>query len=250
MAAYSNAQLESMGLEPSQGANHEFVTYSNWTTKNRMHIAIKASTAQPKKPGVAQMWRHAQGNTVVSSVYCNMGIYILKISCVVTGGATNGEDKPLADEYFLCKEEMGVWTLKYLTVSEGAHKNNSHLKQASTKDNYAIQDYNSYIPTQVLGSVEKYKTLYYNKYIGANATLTRAMMSTSWVSFKCDLQMEEDEMIDEHVKAVHDINGISAMTPAQRIQVDAKMEFSLPELQDIEIMGPDKRVSKIHEGTR
>ena len=125
MAAYSNAQLESMGLEPSQGANHEFVTYSNWTTKNWMHIAIKASTAQPKKPGVVQMWRHAQGNTVVSSVYCNMGIYILKISCVVMAGANNGEDKPLADEYFLCKEEMGVWTLKYLTVSEGSHKNNS-----------------------------------------------------------------------------------------------------------------------------
>ena len=106
MAAYSNAQLESMGLEPSQGANHEFVTYSNWTTKNRMHVAIKASSAQPKKPKVAQ------GNTVVSSVYCNMSIYILKVSCIVTEGATNGEDKPLADEYFLCKEEMGVWTLK------------------------------------------------------------------------------------------------------------------------------------------
>ena len=55
MAAYSNEQLESMGLEPSQGANHEFVTYSNWATKTQMHTAIKRSSAQPKKPGVAQM---------------------------------------------------------------------------------------------------------------------------------------------------------------------------------------------------
>ena len=108
MAAISNEQLESMGLEPPQGANHEFVNYSSWDTKNLMHDAIKASTIQPKKPGVARMWRQAQGSTVVSSVYCNMGIYILKVSCVVVKGGANDVDKALADEFFLCKEEMGV----------------------------------------------------------------------------------------------------------------------------------------------
>ena len=72
MAAISNEQLESMGLEPPQGANHEFVNYSSWDTKNLMHDAIKASTIQPKKPGVARMWRQAQGSTVVSLVYCNI----------------------------------------------------------------------------------------------------------------------------------------------------------------------------------
>ena len=245
MAVYSNTQLESMGLEPDQGANHEFVTYSDWTTKNLMHAAIKASTAQPNKPKVAQMWRHVQGNIVISSVYCNMGIYIMKISCVVTGGGLNGVDKPLADEYFLCKEEMGVWTLKYLTASEGPHKSNSHLTQASQKDNYSVPDYNSYLPTQVLGAIEKYKALYYTKYIAGNALHTHGMMEVAFLSFKCDLAMEEDEMIDEHVKEVHKVNGISAMTPVQRIEVDTKLEFTLPELQDIELMGPDKRATKI-----
>merc|ERR1712030_265164 len=182
MAAFSNTQLESIGLEPDQGNIHERITYSDWPARNCMHIAIKASTAQPNKPRVAEMWRHAKGNTVVSSVYCNMGIHIIKISCIVTGGGLNGIDKPLADEYFLCKEEMGVWTLKYLTASEGPHKNNSHLRQASTKDNYSVPDYNNYLPTQVLGAVEKYKTSFYNKYIGANTLLTHDPMSTSWIS--------------------------------------------------------------------
>ena len=61
-----------------------------------MHAAIKAQT---EKPRVAEMWRHDKGNTVVSSVYCNMGIHIIKISCIVTGGGLNGTDKPLADEF-------------------------------------------------------------------------------------------------------------------------------------------------------
>ena len=179
MATYSNEQLESMGLEASQGANHEFVNYSNWATKTLMHTAIKGSTIQPKKPGVARMWRQAQGSTVISSVYCNMGIYILKVSCIVVKGGANDVDKALADEFFLCKEEMGVWTLKYLTVSEGSHKNNVHLKQASPSETYAVKDYNKYIPTKVMESVEKYKTLYYTKYKPDNAKLTMAMITTS-----------------------------------------------------------------------
>merc|ERR1712237_73682 len=52
-------------------------------------------------------------------------------------------------------------------------------------------------------------------------------------------------MMDEHVNEVHNINGLSSMKPAQKIQVDAKMEFTLPDLQDIEILGPDKREAKI-----
>ena len=151
-----------------------------------------------------------------------MGIYILKVSCVVVKGGANDVDKALADEYFLCKEEMGVWTLKYLTVKEGSHKNNVHLKQASPTETYAVKDNNKYME-----SVEKYKTLYNNKYKPDNAKLTMAMITTSWISFKCDLQMEEDEMIDEHIKEVHNVSGLNSMKPAQKIQVDAKWMLTM-----------------------
>ena len=197
----------------------------------------KAQT-QDDKPKVADMWRTARGNTVTSSVYCNMGIHIMKISSIVTGGGVAGVDKPLPDEYYLCKEEMGAWIVKYLTVSEGPNKHNSHLKEASQKDNYSVPDYNSYIPTKILGAVEKYKALYYTKYITNNALLTLDMMEVAFVSFKCDLAMEEDEMIDEHIKDVHKVNGLGAMTPVQRIEVDTKLEYTLPDLLDIELKGP------------
>ena len=85
MAAFSNTQLESMGLEPSNAATHQVLAYSDWATRTQMHTAIKAQT-QDDKPKVADMWRTARGNTVISSVYCNMGIHIMKISSIVTGG--------------------------------------------------------------------------------------------------------------------------------------------------------------------
>ena len=49
------------------------------------------------------------------------------------------------------------------------------------------------------------------------------MMEANFVSFKCDIAMEEDEMIDEHVKEVHNVPGIGAMTLVQRIEVDSKL---------------------------
>ena len=59
-----------------------------------MHTAFKAQT-QDDKPTVDEMWRSAKGNSVVTSVYSNMGNHIIKISAVVTGGGVGGTDKPL-----------------------------------------------------------------------------------------------------------------------------------------------------------
>ena len=134
MAVYSNPQLETIGLKPQRTTLVEKPKFSDWTRKAVLHAAIKAQN-QADKPTVDEIWRTAKGNSVVSSVYCNMGIHIIKIQAIVTGGGVGGTDKPLPDEFYLCKEEMGVWTIKYLTSSEGPHKQNAHLKKASQKDN-------------------------------------------------------------------------------------------------------------------
>ena len=140
---------------------------------------------------------------------------------------------------------MGVWAKKYLTASEGNLKSNKHLKHASGMDNYPITGYNNYVPKLVLDSVNKYKELYLNKYLPDNSTLTKGVMSATFVSFKCDYQMDEDGVIDEHVRQVHHISGIAAMTSIQRIEVDNKLSFEISDLTDLEVSGPDKRVTKI-----
>ena len=100
--------------------------------------------------------------------------------------------------------------MKYPTTAEGSHKSNAHLKQASDLNNYSIPTYNEYVPTQVMNAVTKYKDLYYAKYHPANATLTNIMMYATFSSFKCNYAMEEEGMIDEHVRQVHNIAEASS----------------------------------------
>ena len=102
MAVYSNTQLETMGLEPLRPDLDEKPKFSDWTRKAVLHAAIKAQN-QANKPTVDEIWRTAKGNSVVLSVYCNMGIHIIKIQAIVTGGGVGGTDKPLPDEYYLSK---------------------------------------------------------------------------------------------------------------------------------------------------
>ena len=90
-------------------------------------------------------------------------------------------------------------------------------------------------------------TLYYNKYKPANNSLTMAMMEFNFISFKCDISLEEDGEIDEHVKDVHGlVNGIGSLSQIQKIEVDTKIAFSLPSILEIEISGPEKRKGMIH----
>ena len=58
--------------------------------------------------------------------------------------------------------------------------------------------------------------------------------------------MDEEDMINDHVYDVHNVNGISAMTPVQKIKVDTAQPFTLPSLLEIELSGPDKRSSQVH----
>ena len=243
MEVISKAQLEAMGLEEKRTDIDEVPTLSSWPRKAILHAAVKAQNTVDK-PRVDKIFRYARGNTVSTAVRCNMGIHIIKIQASVTTG--NEDIVELPDEFYLCKEETGVWTMKYLTSAKGTHKHNAHLKHASDVQTYSIPDYNEYVPTEVLNAAEKYKALYQIKYGGDNPTLTKEMMTFTFISFKCDVAMEEDGFIAEHVKEVHNVPGIPNMTPAQVIEVDAKQEFNLPDLLDIEIAGPDKHNTKVN----
>ena len=145
MNTYSNSQLEGMGLTPHRTNVDEIIRFSNWPRKVTLHAAIRAQNV-PGRPEVDDIWRIAQGTALMSVTRCNMGICIIRITAVVPGGMPNGTDKDLPAEYYLCKEEMGVWTMKYLTSAEGSHKNNAHLRQASDLNNYSISKYNEFVP--------------------------------------------------------------------------------------------------------
>ena len=127
------------------------------------------------------------------------------------------------------------------------HKSNSHLKQASNKENYSVTEYNNYVPTEVRDASDEYKELYYTKYRPANDRLNKTMIDVTYTSFKCDLAMQEQEEIDDHIRNVHGVEyGVNSMKPVQRIEVDTKIVFILPSILEIELVGSKKRKALIN----
>merc|ERR1712173_479763 len=128
----------------------------------------------------------------------------------------------------------------------GAHKKATHLKHAADPKTYSIPNYFEYIPSDMITASKKYIQLFVTKHKPRNDKLTNTMCTFAFTSFKCDLEMDEDGLIDEHYREVHAIPGVQAMKPLQLIEVDAKQEFNLPDLTDLEILGPEKQEDKIN----
>ena len=58
--------------------------------------------------------------------------------------------------------------------------------------------------------------------------------------------IRDSGFIDEHFREVHNIPGVHSMKPLQLIEVDAKQDFNIPDLSELEILGPDKQIAKIN----
>ena len=216
MGDVPESQLEAMGLCPIRENQDQRLGYGKWAERRTFHAHIKSVVnTQSDKPKSTDMWRYEAGNNLLTAVRCNMGIHIVKLNAIIPEGNTNGSDKALPDEYHLCKKETGIWSKKYLTSAEGPHQRNQHLTQASNSDNYSVREYNNYVPKQVMDAVDTYKTLLYNKHVLTETTLTMDMITPTFISFKCDYQMDEEDMINDHVYDVHNVSGISAMKPVQ-----------------------------------
>ena len=245
MATPNEIQLHDMGLTPQTPAD-DTPGWGAWTRKAEIHAAIVASD-QPNKPTGDLLWKTAKEAIAVNMVTCNMCIHTARLTAIVTGGATDGTDKVLDEEIYICKKESAVWIKQYLTFSSGENKANQHLKQASNKENYSVSQYNSYVPLQVRAASDVYITKYFNKHKPTNQRLTKAMIEISFTSFKCDLPMMEQEEIDEHINNVHGVEGgVTTLKPVQIIEVDTKIAFTLPSLLEIELVGPDKRTTMIN----
>ena len=166
-----------------------------------------------------------------------MCIHVARITGIVVGGGINNTDKVLDEQFYICKKESAVWIKKYLSFSGGDSKSTQHLKQSSGKETYSITTCVAYVPNQVRAASDEYITMYFNKHRRLNPRLTKAMITISFSSFKCNLPMTVQEEIDEHIDNVHGIEGgATSLKPVQVIDVDTKITFSLPSLLDIELV--------------
>ena len=104
-----DSQLAAIGLHAKRGVLDECLPFSEWDRKRDIHDAVKAQTGTTDKPSADVWFKFERGTTNANAVRCNVCIYIIKIQATVISGNTDGTDKAIADEYYLCKKETGDW---------------------------------------------------------------------------------------------------------------------------------------------
>ena len=243
MAPTAN-HLGDMGLLP-QDPQDEQVSLEDWPRKTALKTALQAVT-QPDKPTSAKLWLAAEKDDS-NGIRCNMRIDLVTYTAVVTAGNTDGTDKALAGQTYMCKKESAEWMKENLTHSNAEGKNLKHLKMASNLNSYSVSKYTKYVPEKVKESND-YKTLYFNKHRtgGRNPNLTMAMITAQYHSFKCSLDLYQQEGIDTHCENVHGIDSPQELKAAHKIEVDTKLTYNLHSALDIEHVGPAKRAQIIH----
>ena len=114
MAPTAN-QLGDMGLLP-QDLQDEQVSLENWTRRTALKTALQAVN-QPDKPTSVNLWLTAEKNDS-NGIRCNMRIDLVTYTAVVTAGNTDGTDKALNGQTYMCKKETAEWMKENLTYSD------------------------------------------------------------------------------------------------------------------------------------
>ena len=230
-----------MGLTPADDYDEKLMNANDWNRKEELHAAIIASTLCQDKLSGDELFATTRP-TSSGAAKCNMVIPIAKLSAVVTEGNPDNSDKAIREEFLLCKKEGAEWNSKNLTWSNGETKESKHMKVASNPNTYAVPEYFDYVPIQVRNAEAGFINKFLVKHKGANGNLTKAMITISYVTFKCNLQLTDQDHVNEHYRNVHGLGGGAAtLIPFQEIEVDTKIPFTVPDLQTIEQVGPDKR---------
>ena len=84
-----------------------------------------------------------------NGIRCNMSIHLVTCTAVVTAGNTDGLDKALNGQTYMCKKETAEWMKQNLTYSNAEDKNLKHLKIASNPNTYSVSKYTKYVPEKV-----------------------------------------------------------------------------------------------------
>ena len=118
-------------------------------------------------------------------------IPIALVSASVEAGNADGNATPIDAETILAKREGAEWSKDKLTYSKGETKDSKHMIVASEPEDYTVPQYYEYVPIKVRNAIPAFKDKFYQKHIGAHTKLTRDMITVTFVTFKCNMQLKE-----------------------------------------------------------
>ena len=245
----TEAQLWAMGLSPKDPMKSDVVlkNIKDWTERRKFQTAINNSDLCEDKPEGPKLFATTNATAADRLLHkCNLIIPIAMVSATVQQGNEDGTPKSLAAEAILAQKEGAEWSIENLTYSDGETKYYKHMKVASEPEVYIVPKYYEYVPIKARNAIPAFKDKFYQKHIGANANLTRDMITVTFVTFKCCLPLGTKDISDEHFDEVHGISGgATDLLPFQEIEVNTTIPFTVPDLTSIETVGPDKKAGII-----
>ena len=124
-----------------------------------------------------------------------------------------------------------------MLFTKAIENNYQHMKVAAPMCSYPISNYVSFIPI-LAANTEGYVGQFLAHYTANGyAALTRNHVSVAISVFMCGLPLFNTQHVHEHGLP----NGITSLRPLQTIALDKDTNFTCPDLQNIEDVGPNEK---------
>ena len=98
-------QLGDMGLLPMDHQDEQ-VRLGDWPRRNALKTAILATKQSDMTTG-SKLWLVGEKDDV-NGIRCNLSILLVTCTAVVTAGNTDGSDKALTGQTYMCKKETAA----------------------------------------------------------------------------------------------------------------------------------------------
>ena len=116
---------------------------------------------------------------------------------------------------------------------------------ASPTNHYGYQEYWQHVPTNIRNAIPTFIQKFLDKYAPGYRTgvLKEEHVSVNFTTFKCNLNLGDNDDITEHFEDVHGVKGgPTKLNPFLEISVNAQLPFEIQTLGDIENFGKDKKL--------
>ena len=146
--------------------------------------------------------------------------------------------------------EASEWSKKQLFYDEVKLKGNATtVKYASAPESYSVHNYYEFIPLQVKNAESDTKKKFYTKHKGTYKKLKMDHIICSFVIFKCNFAMEDQDDVNDHYRKVHNFSdgGVFHLRRREKIDVNMSLPFVIPDFKDFQSMGPNKQTAMINK---
>ena len=211
------ATLREMDLQ-LKGIGDETIKYSKWKRKIELHILAKESYQSDKPEDDGDWWKLSGARAEIPGTpTCTLPVMVARLMAYIPigGRSKNSMKYPFTiidEEGFLVKKKLAVWTKKWMMLTNAEASGFSHLLVAAPSDNYAVPNYEDYIPIQVKEDYDQFIGEFINKHKIRHPSLRRDHISIFFSTFICGLDLFDPQQIDHHLKEIHRLEqGISSL---------------------------------------